>query len=94
MIMWAGFMVIVLGLLEEVMYATLTARQLGGTQHLIIGIVLIAAGALLAVYDGMKGKKEHEQIIADSHNCPECGLQLTEDCRVCPRCGEAVGKHA
>ena len=47
--MWAGFMVIVVGLLEEVMYATLAARHLDGTQHLIIGLALIAAGAVLAV---------------------------------------------
>lgn len=90
MIMWAGYMVIVVGLLEEVMYATLAARHLNGTQHLIIGLALIAAGVLLAVYDGIKGKKEHADIIADSHVCPECGLQLTEDCKVCPRCGKAV----
>jgi|GEM_PF-5676652 len=90
MIMWAGFMVIVVGLLEEVMYATLAARNLGGTQHLIMGLILIAIGVLAAVYDGMKGKKEHAQIIAESHTCPYCGLQLTEDCKVCPRCKEAV----
>ena len=90
MIMWAGYVVIVVGLLEEVMYATLAARHLDGTQHLIIGLALIAAGAVLAVYDGLKGKKEHAGIIEESVICPACGLQLTEDCKVCPRCKEAV----
>ena len=90
MIMWAGFMVIVVGLLEEVMYATLAARHLDGTQHLIIGLALIVAGAVLAVYDGLQGKKEHDRIIEQSVICPECGLQLTEDCEVCPRCKKAV----
>jgi hypothetical protein len=90
MIMWAGYVVIVVGLLEEVMYATLAARNLGGTQHLIVGLALIAIGVLAAVIDGIKGKKEHAQIIAESHTCPYCGLQLTEDCKVCPRCKEAV----
>jgi hypothetical protein len=53
-------------------------------------LVLIAIGVLAAVIDGIKGKKEHAQIIAESHTCPYCGLQLTEDCKVCPRCKEAV----
>lgn len=90
MIMWAGFMVIVIGLLEEVMYATLAARHLGGMQHLIAGAALIAVGVLMAVYDGLKGKKEHAEIIEKSRTCPYCGLQLTEDCERCPRCKEAV----
>ena len=37
MLMWSAYAVIVIGLLEEVMYATLAARHAGGTQHLIIG---------------------------------------------------------
>ena len=90
MIMWAGFVVIVFGLLEEVMYATLAARHLGGEQHLIVGLVLLAVGILMAVYDGIKGNKEHAQIVANSRVCPVCGMQLTEDCKECPRCGEAV----
>ncbi len=91
MLMWSAYAVIVIGLLEEVMYATLAARHAGGTQHLIIGLALIAAGVLLAVYDGLKGNKEHERIIADSSVCPECGLPLTKTSKRCPRYGKAVG---
>lgn len=90
MIMWAGYVAIVLGLLEEALYATFTVRHIGGTQHFIIGLAFLAMGVLFAVYDGVKGRKEHAQIVAAAVICPECGLPLTDDCEVCPRCGKAV----
>lgn len=92
MMMWLGFICMLFGALEEVLYITTFTRELpGGKPYLVAGLLLLAAGVFLSVYDGLKGRKERAQIVAESVVCPACGLPLIAACRTCPSCGEKVG---
>ena len=63
-----------------------------------ISIIVLLGGILTVIFSVIKNRnanklKELTSIQINSHisgKCPKCSLNVSDDCAVCPRCGEKL----